>query len=75
MKQLLNPETGRVQLPHPMFDSWGDAVESFVNRSRPEIGSYTAYDLSGRAICGRVSHDASKPSGDVLVSLLPVEAA
>lgn len=71
MRALRNPETGEKQLPHPMFDTWGAAVEHYVNRNYSKDCSYTGRDLSGRAICGRVSNDQSKPHYEILICLEP----
>lgn len=68
--QLINPATGRVEHPHPLFSTWGEAVEKFVNTTAPEIGSYVAYDLNGLAVCGRVSNTPSAPRGDILIQLV-----
>ena len=71
MRALRNQETGEKQLPHPLFDTWGEAVEHYVNQNYSKDCSYTGRDLSGRAICGRVSTDQSKPNHEILICLEP----
>jgi len=61
--RVINTITGMVQPPHPLFDSWADAVHHFAKSS--DIGNYRGQDVYGNVFCGRVAHDGNTLHGVV----------
>lgn len=68
--RVINTITGMVQPPHPLFDSWGEAVHHFAKKTRPDIGNYYGTDVYGNVFCGRVAHDGNTQHG--VIELDPV---
>lgn len=59
--RVINTETGMTQHPHPMFDSWADAVHHFARDSG--IGNYRGQDKHGTVFCGQVASDGNTLHG------------
>lgn len=60
--RVINTLTGRVEHPHPMFDTWAEQIEWNVRRYNPEVKSYVCRDSFGTPFCGRVSNDLQEPT-------------
>lgn len=68
MVRVLNVNTGQVEHPHPLFQTWGEQIEWFVNRFHPEVANYVGMDTHGTHFCGRRKSDDDSPCGVVLLS-------